>query len=199
VRVVPRLPYSEDFSKVPDGGVPPGWVNAAGKFEVITLADGKDKGNKVLRKVNTKSNPVFSRGNAYFGRPSMKDYTIEADLMGTRVIGRAKAAKEKSDEDEDAKGKGAKGKKEAGAEDKDDKGEKKEYTPDMGIVANRYTLMLAGQIKKLRIMSWNALPRVDETIAYPWEPGVWYRLKLTVTVQGDKALVRGQVWKRDES
>jgi hypothetical protein len=129
----------------------------------------------------------------------MKDYTIEADLMGTRVIGRAKAAKGKGDEDDDVKGKGAKGKKDTGAEEKGDKGEKKEYMPDMGIVANRYTLMLAGQIQKLRIVSWYGLLRVDETVAYPWQPGVWYRLKLTVTVQGDKGLVRAKVWKRDEA
>jgi outer membrane protein assembly factor BamB len=193
VRVVPTLPYVEDFSKVPEGGVPPGWVNAAGKFEVVTLADARDKSNKVLRKINTKSSPIFSRGNTYFGLPSMKDYTIEADLMGTRVIGRAKAAKEKGD-DEEVK----KGAKDKGAADKDDKGEKKEYIPDMGIVANRYTLMLAGGIQKLRIMSWSALPRVDETIEYPWQPGVWYRMKLTVALEGKNAVVRGKVWKRGD-
>ena len=189
VRVVPRLPYREDFTKIPDGAVPPGWVNTAGKFEVVTLA-----GNKVLRKINTKSNPVFSRGNAYLGLPTMKDYTIEADVMGTRVIGSAKAAKEKEGGEEGVK-RGAK----KASEDKDDKAEKKAYMPDMGIVANRYTLMLASndQSTLLRIMSWNALPRVDRTIGYQWQPGVWYRLKLTVTRQGDAALVRGKVWKRD--
>ncbi len=190
VRVVPRLPYSEDFTKVPDGAVPPGWVNTAGKFEVVTLA-----GNKVLRKINTKSNPVFSRGNAYLGLPTMKDYTIEADVMGTRVIGTAKAAKEKEAGEEGVK-KGAK----KATEDKDDTAEKKAYMPDMGIVANRYTLMLASndQSTLLRIMSWNALPRVDRTIGFSWQPKVWYRMKLTVAVNGDNAVIRGKVWKRGD-
>src|SRR5262249_21262382 len=70
--------------------------------------------------------------------------------------------------------------------------------PDMGVVANRYTLMLAGNIQKLRIVSWDALPRVDETAAYPWQPGVWYRVKLTVEVKGNAALVRGKAWPREE-
>ncbi len=160
VRVVPRLPYSEDFSKIPDGAVPPGWINTAGKFMVATLMDAKGQPNKVLRKENTKSNPSFSRGNAYFGLPGMKDYTIQADLMATK---------------------------------------KNNDLPDLGIVANRYTLMLAGNIQKLRIVSWSALPRVDETIAFTWEPGVWYRLKLTVAVEGDKGTVRGKVWRRDQT
>jgi outer membrane protein assembly factor BamB len=186
VRVVPRLPYTEDFSKVPDGGVPPGWVNCAGKFLVVSL--GKDKPNKVLRKVNDKSNPSFSRGNTYFGLPSMKDYTIEADLMGTKVI--VRAGKEVS---------GGKDKEQAPPEVKGkESAEGREFMPDMGIVANRYTLMLAGNIQKLRILSWSALPRVDETIDFPWQPGVWYRMKLTVQIQGDKGIIRGKVWRRDQ-
>jgi outer membrane protein assembly factor BamB len=75
---------------------------------------------------------------------------------------------------------------------------KVEDMPDMGIAANRYTLFLAGNVQKLRLVSWDALPRIDETIAYPWQPGLWYRLKLTVDVQGDKAIVRGKVWPRDQ-
>jgi hypothetical protein len=27
-----------------------------------------------------------------------------------------------------------------------------------------------------------------------WEPGRWYRLKLSVDIQGDRALVRGKAW-----
>ena len=188
VRVVPRLPYVEDFSKVPDGGVPPGWVNCAGKFLVVSFTEGKGPPNKVLKKVNDKSNPSFSRGNTYFGLPSMKDYTIEADLMGTKVI--VRAGKEVS---------GGKDKEQAPPEVKGkESAEGREFMPDMGIVANRYTLMLAGNIQKLRILSWSALPRVDETIAFPWQPGVWYRMKLTVRVEGDKGVIRGKVWPRDQ-
>ena len=71
--------------------------------------------------------------------------------------------------------------------------------PDLGVVANRYTLMLAGNLQRLRLLSWEAVPRVDRTIAWDWKPDTWYRLKLRVDVQGDKALVRGKAWPRGES
>ena len=70
--------------------------------------------------------------------------------------------------------------------------------PDMGVVANRYTLVLAGSIQKLRIVSWDALPRVDKTVQFSWKPGVWYRLKLSVEASGDSAVVKGKAWPRDE-
>ena len=60
--------------------------------------------------------------------------------------------------------------------------------PEIGIGANRYTLILAGNVQKLRLVSWDALPRIDKTIEFNWKPGVWYRLKLTTEIarrQGD--------------
>ena len=65
----------------------------------------------------------------------------------------------------------------------------------MGIGANRYTLMLAGGVQKLRLMSWEALPRIDKTIAFPWQPDVWYRLKLTTDGKGT---IHGKAWPRDQ-
>lgn len=155
VRVAPRLPYKQDFEKIPDGAVPGGWVNTQGKFVVAIV-----KGSKVLRKVNNNSKPPIARGYAYIGLPSMKDYTIECDVQGS-----------KKDED----------------------------MPEVGIGANRYTLLLAGNIQKLRLLSWEALPRIDQTIGYSFEPGVWYRMKLTVDVKGpESAVVKGKVWRRDQ-
>jgi outer membrane protein assembly factor BamB len=68
--------------------------------------------------------------------------------------------------------------------------------PDMGIVANRYTLALWGNNHQLRLTSWDAVPRINKTIAFDWKPDVWYHLKLTVDMQGEKAVVRGKVWER---
>lgn len=154
VRVAPRLPYAQDFSKVPDGAVPGGWVNTQGKFLVKTI-----KGEKVLAKVNDKASPLIARGNAYIGMPTDKDYTIEADVQGTKV----------------------------GSD-----------LPDMGVVANRYSFILEGNNQKLRIVSWDALPRVDQTVPFNIEPDVWYRLKLTVEVRGDKGTIKGKAWPRDK-
>ncbi len=153
VRVVPQMPYVQDFSKVPDGAVPAGWINAQGKFLVATVG-----GEKVLKKVNDKASPLIARGNAYLGMPTLKDYTIECDIQGTIQGGNL---------------------------------------PDMGIVANRYSLVLAGNIQKLRLISWDALPRVDNTIEFKIEPGVWYRTKLTTEIAGGKGTIKGKAWRRD--
>ena len=155
VRVAPQVPYEQDFSKVPDGAVPAGWVNTQGKFLVATV-----NGDKVLRKVNDNASPLVARGNAYIGMPTLTDYTIEADVMGTQ----------------------------AG----DD-------LPEIGIVANRYTLLLSGNIQTLRILSWEALPRIDKTIGFAFKPQTWYRLKLSVDVQGEKAIIKGKCWQRDQA
>ena len=52
--------------------------------------------------------------------------------------------------------------------------------PEIGVGANRYTLILVGSVQKLRLQSWDALPRIDKTVEYAWKPGVWYTLKLTM-------------------
>jgi outer membrane protein assembly factor BamB len=39
---------------------------------------------------------------------------------------------------------------------------------------------------------------VEKSVPFPWDPDVWYTMKLRVDQQGDKALVRGKVWKRGE-
>ena len=73
-----------------------------------------------------------------------------------------------------------------------------EDLPDAGIGANRYTLMFAGNDKVLRLVSWDALPRIETNVVFNFKPGVWYRLKLTVDVEGQAALVRGKVWPADQ-
>lgn len=154
VRVAPTVPFKADFSKVPAGRAPSGWVNTAGKFSVAKLPDG----GYVLRKRNDNPSPLVARAHAYIGLPDLTDYTIEADVQGSQV-------------------------------GKD--------MPDIGLDANRYTLLLTGNTQQLRLISWDALPRIDKTIAFPWEPGKWYSLKLTVSIDGDKATVRGRAWPRD--
>src|SRR5262249_30197299 len=81
-RVVPPIPVQQDFEKVPVGAFPGGWVNTQGKYAVV-----ERDGNKVLKKFANDSRPPLARANAYFGLPEWKDYTIEADLLGTRVRG----------------------------------------------------------------------------------------------------------------
>jgi outer membrane protein assembly factor BamB len=70
--------------------------------------------------------------------------------------------------------------------------------PDMGVVNSRYTLQLGGQYQQLRLLAWDALPRVDKSIAFAWKPDVWYTMKLTVepAADGSKATIKGKVWER---
>ena len=71
------------------------------------------------------------------------------------------------------------------------------YSPEIGVGANRYTLIIAGEVQKLRLMSWDALPRIDQTIPFKWNPNAWYRLKLTTEMQNGKGIIRGKAWPRD--
>jgi outer membrane protein assembly factor BamB len=155
VRVAPILPYSPDFSRIPQGRTPGGWINCQGKYSIGTMKDG----TIALKKRNDAPSPLVARAHAYIGLPTMTGYTIQADMQGTKLHA---------------------------------------DLPDMGVGANRYDLVLVGNTQQLRIISWDALPRIDRTISYPWKPEVWYRLKLTVEVQGGKAIARGKVWPRDQ-
>jgi outer membrane protein assembly factor BamB len=125
-------------------------------------------GNKVLAKVNDKFSPLISRGNAYITLPTAKDYTIECDVSGTQIV------------------------------TKDDEGKPIRQSPEIGVVANRYTLILDGNVEKLRLMSWDALPRIDKSVNFAWKPGVWYRLKLTTDIAAGKGVIRGKAWPRDQ-
>ena len=40
--------------------------------------------------------------------------------------------------------------------------------------------------------------RMAKTVPFAWETGVWYTAKMTVAIEGEKALVRGKIWPRDE-
>jgi outer membrane protein assembly factor BamB len=165
VRVVGVLPYAPNFNNIAEGAAPGGWVNTQGKYVIKTMKDGK----KVLAKVNTNPNPLVARGNAYIGLPTMKDYTMQCDILGTKVVR------------------------------VNEQGNKEEWSPEMGIGANRYTMLMAGGIQKLRIVSWDVLPRIDNTIPFSWKADTWYTFKMTVEVKGPKdAIVKGKVWERGQ-
>ncbi|QEL16975.1 PQQ-like beta-propeller repeat protein [Limnoglobus roseus] len=84
VRVVPQIPYKQDFDKVPVGAVPGGWVNTQGKFLVKKLPTGET----VLSKVNTNGAPPVAKANGYCTPTNSSGYLIEGDLMGTEVRGK---------------------------------------------------------------------------------------------------------------
>jgi outer membrane protein assembly factor BamB len=72
--------------------------------------------------------------------------------------------------------------------------------PDMGVVAQRYTLDLMGASQQLQIRSWT--PQLEKRFAknlpIAWKENVWYTLKLQASTDGNKAVLRGKVWPRSE-
>ena len=152
VRVVPGLPWSEDFEEVEEGGNPAHWIGAGTKFKVRDV-----DGNKVL--VKPPARVGLHRSNVYLGPPGMRGYAVQADLMGTWD---------------------------------------KRRRPDMGLIANRYTLDMMGNHQQLQIRSWASDLRMAVTSPFDWEPDVWYTMKMEVEVEDDVAIVRGKVWPRNE-
>jgi len=66
---------------------------------------------------------------------------------------------------------------------------------DIGITAQRYTLVLYGNDQKLKIEPWE--PEIQRTVTVPfaWKADTWYHLKLRVENQPDgKVRVRGKAW-----
>ena len=153
LRVIPSLPWAEDFETIELEKIPTHWIGATGKFFVRE----KD-GSKVL--VKTPAQRGLDRSNVYIGPSTMENYQIQVDLMGTR---------------------------------------NKRKLPDMGLIANRYTLDMQGEYQDLQIRSWASDLRMAKTIDFSWETDVWYTMKMMVEVLDDKAVIRGKVWRTGES
>lgn len=77
--------------------------------------------------------------------------------------------------------------------------EKGRRRPDLGVINSGYTLDLQGNAQRIQVQSWAAELRIDERVAFEWQPNVWYTLKLRVDREGDKAVIRGKVWNRDDT
>ncbi len=73
IRVIPPLPYTEDFSDIAIDQAPRTWLNTSGKYVVREL-----DGNKVL--VKKADNPAFKRTRSLFGAVDNANYTIQADI-----------------------------------------------------------------------------------------------------------------------
>jgi hypothetical protein len=169
-RVMPGLPYKEDFesfklTEVTTNSVespihfaypPLPWIGARFKFDVHE----KD-GNKAL--IKTTENRFFQRATMFIGAPSLKNYTIQADVMS--------------------------------------EGNRRKMS-EVGLICQRYAVVLKGNEQKLEISSNFELLRVPAASAEPnfkWSPNTWYTLKARVDVKPDgSGVVRAKAWKRGE-
>ncbi|MCW5978731.1 MAG: PQQ-binding-like beta-propeller repeat protein [Bryobacteraceae bacterium] len=75
-RIVPPLPWNQDFESMKPGPLPPFWVSAGGKFEVRAV----DGGN-VLVKLS--DNPATYRARVFMGPPEWHDYTVQVDIRAS--------------------------------------------------------------------------------------------------------------------
>ncbi|MDA1190108.1 MAG: PQQ-binding-like beta-propeller repeat protein [Candidatus Poribacteria bacterium] len=152
VRVVPTLPYEEDFTNVAVDSSPNFWIGSIGKFMVV-----EQDGNRLLKK------PPSDRGldtaYVYIGKSDEKGYTVEADVMGAKP---------------------------------------RRQMPDVGLIANRYTMTLKGNHQQLQIFSWASDLRMAKDMPFKWEPDVWYSMKMAVEYADGKALVHGKVWRKGD-
>lgn len=68
---------------------------------------------------------------------------------------------------------------------------------EVGLVNQRYLIVLKGNEKKLEVSS--NFERLRESVDFQWQPKVWYRLKTRVDIAADgSGIVRGKAWKRDD-
>ena len=71
---------------------------------------------------------------------------------------------------------------------------------DIGIVAQRYELVLFGNHQRLELQPWQ--PEVERTVKvdYKWNPNAWYTMKLEVQSMGSgRVRARGKVWPKGET
>jgi len=70
--------------------------------------------------------------------------------------------------------------------------------PDVGVIAQGYTLEVSGENKWLKLMSWIAHDkRTQKEQHFDLTPNVWYSLKLRAGNVDGKAALQGKVWRRD--
>jgi hypothetical protein len=66
---------------------------------------------------------------------------------------------------------------------------------DIGITAQRYTLVLYGNSQQLKLEPWEPETQRTVTVPFAWKADAWYHLKLRVENMPDgKVRARGKAW-----
>ena len=198
IRSMPPLPWTFDFDDTPlaadpktgvvKGEPPLPWIGMRYRH-VVREVDG----SKCLVKITTI--PKGTRSQGWIGPIGLHDYRIQADVRA-RETGVEKPGSPASDAPKSA------------ATDADAFAKKfgnpaaleKARMPDIGLVAQRYTLDMMGASQQLQLRSWP--PQVatyfSKTIPFAWEAGRWYTMKLEARTKDGAAVLRGKVWPRGE-
>ena len=199
IRSMPPLPWRFDFDDIPlaadpktgvvKGEPPLPWIGMRYRH-VVREVDG----SKCLVKITTI--PKGTRSQGWIGPITLHDYRMQADFRAQET-GVEKPGSPPSDTPKSA------------ATDADAFAKafgnpaalEKARMPDMGLIAQRYTLDLMGAAQQLQLRSWP--PQVatyfSKTIPFPWEAGRWYVMKFEARTSGKAAMLRGKVWPRGEA
>jgi len=77
--------------------------------------------------------------------------------------------------------------------------ERRRQRGDIGIVAQRYELMLSGVHERLELQPWQPETERTARAEFPWKADTWYVMKLEVQSMGaGKVRARGKVWAKGE-
>jgi outer membrane protein assembly factor BamB len=78
--------------------------------------------------------------------------------------------------------------------------EKHRQRGDVGIVAQRYEMMLSGSHERIELQPWQPETQRTVKVDFPWKADTWYTMKLEVQSMGSgKVRARGKVWAKGES
>lgn len=198
IRSMPPLPWRFDFEAIPFAphpktGIPQGepplpWIGMRYRH-VVREVDG----SKCLVKVTTI--PKGTRSQGWIGPIGLHDHTIQADFRAQET-GTGKPGSPTSDP--------------SAASDSDadaftqafvnPSALEKARMPDMGLIAQRYTLDLMGSAQQLQLRSWppQVATHFSKTIPFSWDAGRWYTMKFEARTSGGSAILRGKVWPRGE-
>ena len=78
--------------------------------------------------------------------------------------------------------------------------ERRRQMGDIGITAQRYSLVLYGGAQKLKLEPWEPETERTVTVPFAWKPNSWYHLKLRVENTADrKVRVRGKAWPKGDA
>ncbi len=70
---------------------------------------------------------------------------------------------------------------------------------DVGLLNSGYTVDLMGAHQQIQVRSWDSELRASKEVPFAWEPGVWYTMKVSVSSEGGKGLMRAKVWPRGQA
>jgi outer membrane protein assembly factor BamB len=74
--------------------------------------------------------------------------------------------------------------------------ERRRQMASIGLTAQRYTLVLSGTTRQLKLEPWEPETTRSVLVPFAWEPDTWYRMKLRVDNEPNGAVrARGKAWK----